>query len=290
MKILHVDTGLDMRGGQLQVLFLVRGLVRRGHVCKLLARGELLRIADGERIDVEESTPLAVLRRRRWGEVVHAHDARSHTLCVLAGARPLVVARRVAFPVKRGPFSRIKYARADRYVAVSNYVAGRLRDAGVADGRIRTVFDASPAMAHKPPDGRIVAVRTDDPRKGTPIVRATRLPVTFSANLGADLPGASVFLYITEEEGLGSAALAALSAGVPVVASRVGGLPEVVEHEVTGLLVDNTPEAVREAAERILNDPALAQRLSDNGRQRFRERFTMDRMIDATVEVYRECI
>jgi len=290
MRILHVDTGREMRGGQLQVLLLVRGLRDRGHACKLLARGRLLEAAREEGIDVEEAAVLTVLSRRSWGELVHAHDARAHTLCVLAAARPLVVARRVAFPVRPGFLSRFKYSRAERYIAVSNHVAALLQQAGVRPERVRVVHDAAPGFPVKPPDGRIVAVHTDDPRKGTAVVRATGLPVVFSSNLDADLPGASVFLYISEEEGLGSAALAAMSAGVPVVASRVGGLPEVVEHEETGLLVENTPQAVRAAVERILGDRGLAERLGRAGRRRFEERFTIDGMIAGTLEVYRECL
>ncbi len=53
-----------------------------------------------------------------------------------------------------------------------------------------------------------------------------------------------MFLYITHKEGLGSAALLAMASGVPVVASRVGGLPEIVDDGGTGFFVENHPEAI----------------------------------------------
>ena len=50
---------------------------------------------------------------------------------------------------------------------------------------------------------------------------------------------AGFFVYITHSEGLGSGALLAMSAGVPVIASNVGGLPEAIRHGENGLLVEN---------------------------------------------------
>ena len=61
----------------------------------------------------------------------------------------------------------------------------------------------------------------------------------------------ALFLYITHSEGLGSAVLLAMAAGVPVIASNVGGLPEIVEHERTGLLTENTAQAIANAIRRL---------------------------------------
>ena len=93
-------------------------------------------------------------------------------------------------------------------------------------------------------DGVPIPPARDIPSRGRVVVRRRvnpssfpESPCIFRTNLFDDLSTASVFLYVSEMEGLGSAALAAMAAGVPVVASGVGGLPEVVEHERTGLIV-----------------------------------------------------
>ena len=70
-------------------------------------------------------------------------------------------------------------------------------------------------------------------------------PVVFSADLESDLLHAAAFLYITRSEGLGSAALLAMAMGIPVVASRQGGLTEVFEDERSGLFVQNDQGKLR---------------------------------------------
>jgi hypothetical protein len=288
MRILHTDTGLTMRGGQWQVLLLARGLRERGVSQRILAKGELLARLRAEGFDAQEATWSRV--RSSEATLIHAHDAHAHTWAVTALRRPLVVSRRVAFPVKTGALSRLKYARAGLFLAVSKFVAGRLTAAGIPATRIRVVYDgAEPApRVSLRPRTLILAPHFDDPMKGSVILKETGLNVKYSSDLVADLPGAKVFVYLTQEEGLGSAALLAQAAGVPVVASRVGGLPEIVVHEETGLLTENDPEAVRQAVERILFNPELHRRLAINALQQFEERFTVDHMVDATLAAYRE--
>jgi glycosyltransferase involved in cell wall biosynthesis len=110
----------------------------------------------------------------------------------------------------------------------------------------------------------------------------------FSNDLIRDLHEAAIFLYITQSEGLGSGALLAMSAGVPVIASNVGGLPEVVEHGETGLLVE--VEEIAGAICRLRSDPAYAWRLGAKGRQRVMENFTVDHMVRRTMEIYRQVL
>jgi hypothetical protein len=136
MRILHLDAGREMRGGQYQVLFLMRGLRRRGHHQILLARpgSELARRAASENFEVRALSWLGI--RRLALDLVHAHDAHSHTLAALATAAPLVVARRVAFHVRSGFLSRWKYARPTRYIAVSRHVKETLIAAGIGQWAI----------------------------------------------------------------------------------------------------------------------------------------------------------
>ena len=75
----------------------------------------------------------------------------------------------------------------------------------------------------------------------------------------------------------------------PMVATRAGGMPEVVIHEETGLLVPiRDPAALAAAILRLIEDPELARRLGVSGRQRMLERHTIQQTTDGVVEVYRE--
>lgn len=282
MRVVHIDTGRRMRGGQWQVLHLMRGLREHGLEQRLLARGDLLSKARAEGFETGPASLSAVWRAK--ADLFHAHDGRGHTLAAVAGRRPLVVSRRVAFPVKTGALSRWKYSRADGYIAVSEFVRNGLPD----PSRSVVIYDGVPPLTPSPCSGRIVAPHFEDSRKAADVVQATGLEVHFSRDLIGDLPGAAVFIYLSEEEGLGSAVLLAMSAGVPVVASRIGGLPEIIDHERTGLLVANDPAQVREAIHRLLDDRGLGERLAQQARKRYLERFTVDHMVDATLAVYRE--
>jgi starch synthase len=103
-----------------------------------------------------------------------------------------------------------------------------------------------------------------------------------------DLSTASVFVYKSELEGLGSAALAAMAAGVPVVASAVGGLPEVVEDGLTGFLVSDGDFGA--PVRRLLDNPELAVQMGEAGRERVMREFSIEVMVEATMRAYREVL
>lgn len=289
-RILHLDTGREMRGGQYQVVFLLRQL--RAGARLLAAEGSpLLTAAWREGLAAEAVSWQAVRRLSESCDLVHCHDARSHTLAALHAKRPFVVSRRVAYAVKTGLLSRWKYARARHYLAISEAVRGTLLAAGVAAARISVVYDATPVPAGvSDRSGGVVALDSDDAGKGGALLRQTGLAINFSRKLADDFVRARVFVYVTEMEGLGSAALLAMAHGVPVVASRVGGLPEIVRHEETGLLVDNTVDAVRAAVTRLLEDEALAARCAAAGRALVESRFSLERMAAETLAVYRKVL
>ncbi|MGC4050525.1 MAG: glycosyltransferase family 4 protein [Paludibaculum sp.] len=289
-RVLHLDTGLTMRGGQYQVLQLLRGL-REGARLLAPAGSPLLEAARGLGIPAGPIDWRAVRAGSREADLIHCHDARSHTWAALRSRCPFVVSRRVAFPVQRGLPSWWKYRRAVHFLAISEAVRGALQQAGVGPERISVVYDCTP-IPEKVSDrtGAVVSIASEDPGKGGGLLRQTGLDIRFSPDLAVDFATARVFVYVTDMEGLGSAALLAMAYGVPVVASRVGGLPEIVRHEETGLLVENTVEAITGAVHRILEDDGLARRLAAAGRALVESRFTMERMAADTLAVYRKVL
>jgi len=100
---------------------------------------------------------------------------------------------------------------------------------------------------------------------------------------------ATLVLIPSRLEGFGLVVLEAGSMARPVVATRVGGLPEVIVHEVTGLLVDqeNSP-ALAQAITLLLDYPEVAVQMGQAGRIRVRELFSWERCVDAYDSVYQK--
>jgi glycosyltransferase involved in cell wall biosynthesis len=292
MRILHLDAGREMRGGQWQALRLIAGLAGAGIESTLLARegAPLFAAARKEGWRVEPLGLMRAVQHARRHDLIHAHDARTHTLGAIVRGAPLIVARRVAFAVG----SRWKYGRARRYIAVSNFVQAVLLAGGVPEEKIAVVYDGVPVLEQAQGELVLTPANTHDPRKGAPLAAEAAalagVPLTASADLERDLRRAALFVYVTHTEGLGSAALLAMSAGVPVVASHVGGLPEIVRDGETGLLVENDAESIAQAIRRLRGDPELARRLGAAGRRAVIERFTVEHMVRRTIEVYRQVL
>lgn len=288
-----------MRGGQRQVLLLVRALEQAGHQCTLLAAktGELFGAAQDAHIPVQPADAAQIWRLPSSADLVHAHDARAHTLAAMFCRRKFVVSRRVAFPVRRSVASLWKYQRPTRFLAVSRFVAQELETVGLRHEKIDVVYDAVPdkvPSADSSPNGPVVALASSDPQKGRDLVETSAgfggFPVLFSTDLEADLIHACAFVYITRSEGLGSAALLAMAMGVPVIASCVGGLTEVFEDEISGLFVHNEPAGIARQVQRVRADPALAGKLVEAAKRRIAESFTVRHLVERTLRSYRKAL
>jgi glycosyltransferase involved in cell wall biosynthesis len=92
---------------------------------------------------------------------------------------------------------------------------------------------------------------------------------------------------IRVSELLGLVALEAMASGTPVVASRIGGLPEVVQDGETGFLTPpGDVAALRQRLEQLLGDPHLARRMGDNARALVLERFTWPKVAERCLDAY----
>lgn len=103
------------------------------------------------------------------------------------------------------------------------------------------------------------------------------------------LSQAQIFTLVTNWEGFPRSILEAMRAGLPVVASAVGGIPEAVEDGQTGYVVprDDTV-ALKERLAHMIDHPDERVRLGECGRRRFEERYRFERMAEETLAVYAE--
>jgi glycosyltransferase involved in cell wall biosynthesis len=352
LRVVHLDCGRDWRGGQAQVLMLMKGLARRGVTNLMLApSGPLLDRARDLGFECERWSPKgdwdlgAMVRaaqrlKSMRPDVVHCHDAKSHATGVpaarMAGVKAVVVSRRVAFPVASNPLSALKYRMpVDRYLCVSRAVIERLRTAGVRETRLALVPDAFELVSGPraidlrqligvPSDAPLVTtVAALTPEKGhADLLKAAarvvdQMPATHfvwlgegrcresllcqRAQLGLDarvhllghrpdaqqlLSQSTVCALASTEEGLGTALIEALALGVPVVATAVGGVPEVIRNGQTGRLVPpRNQEALAAALIEALSSPSLRRAWSEAGRLSV-QGFDVDCMAECTIDEY----
>jgi len=159
------------------------------------------------------------------------------------------------------------------------------------------------AAALLPPDVQLVllAGAADTPELAAEVValvgglRAMRTGVVWvqemlpRPDVARVLGASSVFVCPSVYEPLGIVNLEAMACGIPVVASAVGGIPEVVDDGVTGLLVPpDDPAALAEALGRVLADPAAARAMGTAGRRRAVEYFSWSTVAEQTTALYRE--
>ena len=155
------------------------------------------------------------------------------------------------------------------------------------------IIDAMPSLAKRFPGIRAV-LAGDGPAlpslRERAVARGVAESVVFPGSFRAPwdlLRAADVFVLASEIEGLPLVVLEAMSQGVPVVATDVGGMPEAVIDDVTGfLLPPRDPDALAVAVTRILGDPDVAHRMRRAALARFEQRFTMQRMLEAHRDLY----
>ena len=147
--------------------------------------------------------------------------------------------------------------------------------AGIADCRLIVVGDG-------PERSRYEACAADVGVADRVLFLATVPP----GHVAAYLLQADVFVLNSTYEGLPHVVLEAMAAGVPVVATAVGGTPEAVQHRVTGLLVaPRDTDALRGAISRLLENREFRSRLAHEARQRLESEFAFDTMVQQTERI-----
>jgi len=221
------------------------------------------------------------------------------------------------------------YALAGAIVANSNAAASRLRREGVPSRSIHVVSNGvelpQRAMRERAGRPRAVCVANLRPEKGHDVLidaiagrpDLRDLQVEFVGDgpcrsaleaqarargvgdrvrflgerrdVGERLGDADLFVLPSRTEALPNSVMEAMAAGLPVVACRIGGIPELVEHGVTGLLVPpDDPDALADAMAQLVANPARASALGAAARGAVAERFSMARMIAGFTEILLE--
>jgi glycosyltransferase involved in cell wall biosynthesis len=155
-------------------------------------------------------------------------------------------------------------------------------------------LDAVARLLPRHPGLRLLIVgdggsRAEIERLAEPLGDAVIMP-GYRDDVMAVLDAADLLLHPSHIEAFPTALLEAMAASLPIVATAVGGIPEIVRDGETGVLVEGPPDAgrVAEAVADLLADPARRARLAAAGRARFDAEFTLDRWLAGTRAVYDE--
>ncbi len=160
-----------------------------------------------------------------------------------------------------------------------------------------TLIAAAPGIGSRCPEVRFVLVGDGEMRRDFELA-AENAGVTphflFCGrrnDVSAILASCDVAVLPSAAEGMPNAVLEYMAAGLPVVATAVGGNLEVIEDGVTGLLVPpGDAVALGNAVARLLEDPVLAQRLAQNGRKLVERKFSFERLTREVGELYEELL
>jgi len=160
-----------------------------------------------------------------------------------------------------------------------------------------TLIDAAALVLRRLPDVRFELIGDGTERESL-VQRAEQRgvahAVTFLGHVD-DVPGrlaqAAVFTLPSESEAFPNAVLEAMACGLPVVASEVGGIREVVQHGQTGYLVPpRNPEALADRLCELLTQPALADSWGAHGRQLVEARYSFERMVNSIASLYDQAL
>ena len=157
----------------------------------------------------------------------------------------------------------------------------------------RHLIDAAQLVVREVPDARFLVLGEGELRpllerqvRDHHLEKHVLLP-GFRADVLGCLKGFDLFAMSSVTEGLGTSLLDAMACAKPIVATRAGGIPEVVEDGSNGLLVEPRDQrAMAAAIVRLLKDQSLRRDMGEAGLSRVREYFTVDQMVAKTADVY----
>ncbi len=362
LKVLHLSSEKNWRGGEQQIAYLVDSLNKMGIenmvVCEGKSRFEDICKANhwtyfpsgfSSALNLSTASLVAALCRIHNIDILHLHTSKSHTVGVLSTyfghkAR-LILSRRVDNPVGKNFLSRWKYNhnRIRRIITVSEKIRSVmspvLKEPGkcitVHDGIDRKRFDliddknklrklfpvsgedhlignTSALAGHKDYftfiDTCEYVIRAglkakffiigDGPeeKKIRSYIQMKRLEsyiimTGFRNDVPQLLKSLDIFLMTSKTEGLGSSILDAFASRIPVVATRAGGIPEIVHDGETGFLADpGDAELLGKHILNLISHPELGEQLVENAYNYLLANFTKEIMAKKVLDIYQEIL
>ncbi|MBD3226345.1 MAG: glycosyltransferase [Caldithrix sp.] len=361
MKILHLDTVMEWRGGQQQVAYLLKGLneqnVDIGLVCqpesplqKYIETTEIptFAIERHNNWDVTAARRVGKLIRKYEFHIIHAHSSHDLNLALLCRLMnsdiKIINTRRVDFSVHKPLIGTFKYNNSlvDKIVCISGEIRRILIRDGIPAHRLTvipsgidrhrlehvapladfyrrynipeshviigtvaaladhkdypTLLQAAKRVLSKKPNITFCAVGKGPLEKKIKS-QAEQLGLSkqfvftdFQENVGAFLKRFDIFVLASKMEGMGTSILDAQSVGLPVVATRAGGIPEMIEDGHNGILVDiQNPKALADALLELIAQPGLRKQMGQQALQTVK-RFDIINTVRQYKKLYQELL
>lgn len=358
MRILHITSPKTWRGGEQQLLYLAEELKALGFYQVIMCpfNSEVHQYCLKKHLNHVtyfkgfSANPMVAFRvaqtcKREKIDMIHVHDSHAHNFAVLSAVLtgtdlPIIVSRRVDFPVSDTGMSSYKYNHPQiaKIICVSNAIKDVMLPSISDHSKLTVVHSGIDLDKFKkkklqnvlrskyeiPDDYLIIGnVAALAPHKDYPtFLRTVKRLVEggikakffaigegncrkevmeqiaemglknevhltgFRSDVVEILPELDIFLMTSETEGLGTSILDALAAGVPVVATRAGGIIEIIEDQKTGLLAEvKDDEALAKAVLQMAASPELRAKFIAAGKEKVKE-FAKSETARKTIEVY----
>lgn len=361
IKVMHIDTDTEWRGGQQQAFYLHKKLVEKkissiflcqnNSVLKEKLENENLDFIsmkiNGE-ADIFAGRKIAGICREKNINILHLHDA--HAMATGLWAKlfcpslNLIGVRRVDYHIKKNIFSRYKYrsSKMTKIVAISDEIKKILIEDGVDESKIEviksgvdinkfshieksrylheelklphdafiagtiaslskekdypTLLKAAEIAVRKIPDLYFVSIG-DGPDKDTVFRMRDNLGLKkrfilrgFQKDVGNHLKNYDIFILSSKTEGLGTSVMDAMAAGLPCLCCKSGGIPELIDDNLNGLLVENqNPELLAEKIIELYQNKSLRTTLGINARKKSQQ-FSIENTVEKNIELYEKLI
>ncbi|MFC1541137.1 glycosyltransferase [Candidatus Latescibacterota bacterium] len=358
MTIGHIDTHLSWRGGQKQVIALIKGLNKLGQrnilFCKDSSEIAQKAVQNGMEVitipfkgewDLVSAYKLRSHIKKENLDILHTHTSHAHTHAIFAlmglDRCKLVVSRRVDFHIQNYFSRKYKYGkRVDKIIAVSNaikrvlvedgvdpdlvvvvmsgFVPGTFernekteylrKQLGIPDNAqvVSTVAALAPHKAHfvllkaakiivnKHPEVKFILAGEGEMRpeiekniKSLELEDSVTM-LGFVENVGAVYKASNIFAISSEEEGLCTSILDAMYFALPIVATKAGGIPELVHDGINGFIVPvNDHNSFAEKVNFLIESPEIEKKMGLRSTEILKQN-TIDNTIQKTFDVYKE--